>query len=237
MKALPAIDLREGACVQLVGGRYDAERVRIPDVVGVAQRWADAGLTTQHVVDLDAALGKGSNAELIARLAQVPGLELQVGGGVRDAQAIERLLGLGVARVVVGTRAIEDPAFLERVAAQFPARLVVAADVRGAQVVTRGWAQTTALTIDALLERLAPLPLAGVLVTAVHVEGQLQGIDAALMQRVCAQSRLAVIASGGITTLDDLRALATLGASAAVIGMALYTGRLDASALSMEFSS
>lgn len=235
MKALPAIDLREGACVQLVGGRYEDERVRLPEPLAVSQRWAAAGLTSQHVVDLDAAMGRGSNAAVIATLAAQPGLELQVGGGVRDEAAIERLLALGVRRAVVGTRAVEDTAWLEAMAARFPGKLVVAADVRGTQVVTRGWTETTPLTIDALLRRLSPLPLAGVLVTAVHVEGQLQGIDAALMKDVCAVATMPVIASGGITTLDDLRALDALGVQAAVIGMALYTGRLDVAALAQEF--
>jgi phosphoribosylformimino-5-aminoimidazole carboxamide ribotide isomerase len=236
MKALPAIDLREGACVQLVGGRYDDERVRIPDPLAVSAQWAAAGLTSQHVVDLDAALGRGSNAGVIAALARQPGLELQVGGGVRDERAIEGLLAVGVRRVVVGTRAVEDAAWLETVASRFPNRLVVAADVRGTQVVTRGWTQASPLTIHALLERLAPLPLGGVLVTAVHVEGQLAGIDSALMKAVCAMTKLPVIASGGITTMDDLRTLHGLGAAAAVIGMALYTGRLDVRAVAKEFA-
>ena len=237
MKALPAIDLREGACVQLVGGRYDDERVRLPEPLAVSAQWAAAGLTSQHVVDLDAALGRGSNAAVIAALCKQPGLELQVGGGVRDEGAIARLLDLGVQRVVVGTRAVEDAGWLEGAASKFPGRLVVAADVRGTQVVTRGWTQTSPLTIDALLERLAPLPLGGVLVTAVHVEGQLQGIDAGLMKSVCAIATMPVIASGGITTMGDLRTLHALGVHAAVIGMALYTGRLDAHALAREFGT
>jgi phosphoribosylformimino-5-aminoimidazole carboxamide ribotide isomerase len=237
MKALPAIDLREGACVQLVGGAYDAERVRLPDPVLVSRRWAEAGLTSQHIVDLDAAMGKGSNGSVIAKLAQEKGLDLQVGGGVRDEAALDGLFSLGVNRAVVGTRAVEDSPWLESMAAKYPHRLVVAADVRGTEVVTRGWTQGSALHIEALLQRLAPLPLAGVLVTAVHVEGQLLGIDAGLMRQVVAASTLPIIASGGVTSMDDLRVLAGLGVDAAVIGMALYTGRLEASALAQEFGT
>ncbi len=235
MKVFPALDLREGACVQLVGGRYEDERIRLPEPLAIAEQWAASGLTAQHVVDLDAAMGRGSNFELIEGLSKLPGLELQVGGGVRDEAAIERLLGLGIARVVVGTRAVEDATWLEQVATRFPQRLVVAADVRGTQVVTRGWTHSSALTIEALLGRLSPLPLAGVLVTAVHVEEQLRGIDAALMKSVCGSTTTKVIASGGITTMEDLRTLSGLGAFAAVVGMALYTGRLEARALSQEF--
>jgi phosphoribosylformimino-5-aminoimidazole carboxamide ribotide isomerase len=235
MRALPAIDLREGACVQLVGGRYEAEQVRLTDVAAVCRRWRQAGLSLQHVVDLDAALGKGSNRAVIEALAREPGVTLQVGGGVRDDAAVASLLDLGVARVVVGTRAVEDPAWLERMAALHPGQLVVAADVRGETVVSRGWTEATALSLWQLLLRLAPLPLAGVLVTAVHVEGQLQGVDLPLMTRAAGQTRLPLIASGGVTTLEDLRRLGQAGISAAVIGMALYTGRLDPLELAKEF--
>jgi phosphoribosylformimino-5-aminoimidazole carboxamide ribotide isomerase len=237
MRALPAIDLREGACVQLVGGSYDVEKVRLTDVPAVCRRWRDAGLTLQHIVDLDAATGRGHNRAVIEVLAKEPGVTLQVGGGVRDDAAVEALLGLGVSRVVVGTRAVEDAAWLERMAARHPGRLVVAADVRGETVVSRGWTQETALSIQALLARLEPLPLAGVLVTAVHVEGQLQGVDLALMRMAARASRAPLIASGGVTTLEDLRQLAQAGASAAVIGMALYTGRLDPLELAKEFGT
>lgn len=237
MRALPAIDLRDGACVQLVGGSFDDERVRLPDPIAVSERWAQAGLHHQHIVDLDAAMGKGSNRTVIAKLCEKPGLTLQVGGGVRDEQAIESLLAAGVAKVVVGTRAVEDRAFREAMATKYPNRLVLAADVRGTQVVTRGWQSTTPLTLEALLEEVRPLPLAGVLVTAVHVEGQLSGIDLPLMRSAAAHSRAPLIASGGVTTMEDLRQLASVGVHAAVIGMAIYTGRLDALALAQEFSS
>lgn len=235
MKAIPAIDLREGACVQLVGGSYDDERVRLPDPLQVAQQWRTAGFSTLHVVDLDAATGRGSNASVIEQL--IRGGDVQVGGGVRDEATIERWLGLGAARVVVGTRGVEDPAWLERVATRFPERVVLAADVRGRSVVTRGWATQTSLDVGGLLARVASLPLAGVLVTAVHVEGQLQGTDVALFTDVVAKTRLPVIASGGVTTAEDLRSLQSTGCRAAVIGMALYTGRLDAPATAQEFSA
>jgi phosphoribosylformimino-5-aminoimidazole carboxamide ribotide isomerase len=235
VKAIPAIDLREGACVQLVGGAYEQERVRLPDPLDVARHWRAAGFTSIHVVDLDAATGRGSNTALIEQL--VKGADVQVGGGVRDEASVERLLSLGAARVVVGTRGVEDAAWLERVATAFPNRVVLAADVKGRAVVTRGWAAQTSLEVTALLERVRPLPLAGVLVTAVHLEGQLQGTDVGLFRDVVAASAVPVIASGGVTTADDLRALQSTGCHAAVIGMALYTGRLDAPAIAREFPS
>jgi phosphoribosylformimino-5-aminoimidazole carboxamide ribotide isomerase len=234
--ALPAIDLREGACVQLVGGEYDAERVRLRNPLAVALRWRAAGFRALHVVDLDAATGCGSNAGIIESLLRAgDGCELQIGGGLRDDAAVARLLALGAARVVVGTRGIEDPGWLERLAASHPGRIVLAADVRGRRLLTRGWASSSTLDLLTLLERVAPLPLAGVLVTAVHLEGQQNGVDAPLMREVVDRCAQPVIASGGVSSPEDLRSLAALGCAAAVIGMALYTRRLDAAATAREF--
>lgn len=237
MKAIPAIDLREGACVQLVGGSYADERVRVNNPLDALKRWRVHGFTTFHVVDLDAALGKGSNEDAIrALLSHEPGLTFSVGGGVRDTAKVEALLALGAASVVVGTRAIEDAPWLREVAERFPGRVVVAADVKGREVVTRGWTAGSARDIVAVLESLAPLPLRGLLVTAVHKEGQMEGVDLPLMETVCRASRHPLFASGGVTTVEDLRALGGVGAAGAVIGMALYTGRLDAGLVAQEFA-
>lgn len=237
MIAIPAVDLREGACVQLVGGDYAAERVRLDDPVAVAIDWRDRGFRALHVVDLDAALGRGANDETIRHLLAIPGLELSVGGGVRQDARIAELLEAGAARVVVGTRAIEDPAWLRAAAERIPNRLVVAADVRQREVVTRGWVSGSGEAITEVLARLGSLPLAGVLVTAVHQEGRLAGPDLALMRDCAAMTTLPLIASGGITTLDDLRALRRAGANAAVLGMALYTGTLDPDTVASEFTA
>ena len=236
MIAIPAIDLREGACVQLVGGAYDDERVRLPDPLVALEQWRALGFTTFHVVDLDAATGRGSNAGIVSRLVSQPGLTFTVGGGVRSEDQVERLLAQGAARVVVGTRAVEDAAWLEDVADRFPNKLVVAADVKGREVVTRGWAAGSARDIADVLAALEVLPLAGLLVTAVHKEGQMEGVDLALMEEVARRSRHRLYASGGVTTLEDLRALDRVGAYGAVVGMALYTGRLDARAVAQEFA-
>lgn len=236
VKALPAIDLRDGACVQLVGGSYDAERIRIADPMVALARWRACGFSELHLVDLDAALGRGDNERVLTRLLSTAGCTFSVGGGVRSEERIAQLLALGAARVVVGTRALDDPPWLEAMAARFPGRLVLAADVRGRQVLTRGWAQGTGRPLQAVLSGVAGLPLAGVLVTAVHREGQEQGIDLPLFQEASSGSALPLYASGGVTTLEDLRALRAVGARGAVIGMALYTGRLDATLVAREFA-
>ena len=235
MITIPAVDLRDGACVQLVGGEYAAERIRLPDPIAVAMDWEAKGFQALHVVDLDAATGRGNNRRVIEQLLDRTDLTVQVGGGVRDRDDITRLLDAGATYVVVGTRALEDEDWLREMADDFPEQLIVAADVRERKIVTRGWTRTMHLDIDEAMERFSQLPLAGVLVTAVHKEGLMQGADLALMEDVAESTSLPVIASGGIATDADLRLLADRGIAAAVLGMALYTGALDASAIAEEF--
>jgi phosphoribosylformimino-5-aminoimidazole carboxamide ribonucleotide (ProFAR) isomerase len=173
----------------------------------------------------------------VAALLALEGLSVQVGGGVRTSERVAELFAAGASRVVVGTRALEEPAWLEEVAQAHPGRLMVAADVRERMVVTRGWDATLGQDILQVLERLNSLPLAGVLVTAVHMEGQLQGTDLALMREVARRSRWSTYASGGISSMEDLLALAAEGIQGAVVGMALYTGALDAAQVAREFGT
>jgi phosphoribosylformimino-5-aminoimidazole carboxamide ribotide isomerase len=233
--ALPAVDLRGGACVQLVGGSYEREVIRLPDPVSVARTWLDAGFRSLHLIDLDAATGRGSNLRLVRDVLGATDAEVQVGGGVRDSDRIEELLGDGASRVIVGTRALEDGDWLAEMAGRFPNALIVAADVRDRRIVTRGWGRSLPLDVLDAVEELNAFPLAGVLVTAVHREGQLQGTDLPLMEDVVETASFPVYAAGGIATLDDLRALAHRGIAAAVIGMALYTGAIDPRAAAGEF--
>lgn len=235
MIAIPAVDLREGACVQLVGGSYDEERVRIENPVVVARRWRDAGFSRLHVVDLDAATGAGNNDGVVAALLDTPPVQVQVGGGIRTDERARALLDAGAARVIVGTRAVEDPEWLASLAGAFPDRVIVAADVRERRVLTHGWARAQARDVTEFVAGIAELPLAGVLVTAVHREGRLAGTDLPLMTELARGSALPIIASGGVSSLEDLEALATAGVFAAVIGMALYTGAIDPRAAASAF--
>lgn len=236
MLAIPAIDIRDGACVQLVGGSFDDERVRIADPLDALRRWVRAGFRRIHVVDLDAALGTGTNRDRIDALLASDGSTLQVGGGVRTTEIAAELLTIGAAHVVVGTRALEEPAWLEEIATRHPNQIIVAVDVRDRDVVTHGWTRRLPLSIGHVIDRLRGLPLGGLLVTAVHVEGRLSGPDLPLVSTIVRRATVPVIASGGIATMDDLRCLAATGAAGAVIGMALYTGALDACAVAEEFS-
>ena len=236
MIAIPAIDIRDGACVQLVGGAYDEERIRITDPVAAARRWRELGFAWLHVVDLDAATGRGDNGDAVADiLADVADVSTQVGGGVRSHRRVRELLDAGVARIVTGTRALEDLPWLRELASKHPGRIVVAVDVRDSRPVVRGWSTMMQRDVDEVLASLHDLPLAALLVTAVHVEGQLGGPDVPLVRRVVNAAAHPVIAAGGVTTLDDLRALEDAGAWGAVVGMALYTGDMDAASCAAEF--
>ena len=237
MIAIPAVDLRGGRCVQLVGGDYEKEKIRLDDPFAVARDWTSLGFPRLHVVDLDAATGRGRNDEVIRELLRESDVPVQVGGGVRDEARIERLLDEGATWVVVGTRAVEDEDWRNEMASLFPGRLIIAADVRERKVVTKGWAETSRIDVIDFVEELGALPLGGILVTAVHLEGKMQGTDLPLMEDVAEASAWPVFASGGVTSLEDMRGLEHRGLSGAVLGMALYTGVLDARRLAEEFGA
>jgi phosphoribosylformimino-5-aminoimidazole carboxamide ribotide isomerase len=237
MLAIPALDLRDRHCVQLVGGDYNAESVRLDDPVAVARRWAAVGFSRLHVVDLDAATGRGDNRDLVRELLRDATLPTQVGGGVRDEHALDALFDDGADRVIVGTRGIGEPSWLAEQAERFPGRVILAADVRDKQVVTKGWSKRTKLSLADLLSELEGVPLAGMLVTAVHKEGKMQGTDLPLIEEAVRLSDWPVIASGGIGSLQDLRNLEDRGVAAVVLGMALYTDAIDPRAVAEEFAS
>lgn len=236
MIVTPAVDLRNGRCVQLVGGSYDQQMIELSDPVGVAARWESDGFGTLHVVDLDAATNRGSNADLVERILDSASGDVQVGGGLRSTESVERMISAGAARVVLGTRALADRAWLEDIVAAYPQQVVVAADTHGSTIVTHGWVRRSTKTLDAEISALNDLPLAGLLVTAVHKEGLMTGPDLVLMREIVALSDHPVQASGGIALIDDIRSLAELGVSSAIVGMALYTGALSAAQIQKEFN-
>jgi phosphoribosylformimino-5-aminoimidazole carboxamide ribotide isomerase len=236
MIAFAAIDLRGTRVVQLVGGNTDDERVSLPDAAAVARDWVRIGFTALHVVDLDAALGLGSSAAAIDSVIAASGdARVQVGGGVRTSERVQELLESGAATVVVGTRGVIDRTWLDEIAAHWPDRIVLAADVRGTDVVVHGWTARAGMTIDELLGGIADFPLAGVLVTDVAREGSMSGADTEGFRRLASASPHPVLASGGIASAADLAALSRAGVAGAVVGMALYTGALDAAAVAREY--
>jgi phosphoribosylformimino-5-aminoimidazole carboxamide ribotide isomerase len=236
MLVIPAIHIRQGAAVQLVGGDYSKETIRIEDPRDALRAWTAAGFQRLHLVDLDAATARGSNMVIVRTLLDESLLPVQVGGGVRTTDQVDELLSAGAGWVVVGTRAIEEPDWLEELASTNPGAIIVAADVRDRRLTTHGWARAFPRDILDFVGELSGIPLGGLLVTAVHREGQMQGTDLPLMEDVAEQCAWPVFASGGIATMGDLRALEDRGIAGAVVGMALYTGTLDPRVVAEEFT-
>ena len=227
MIAAPAVDLKGGRCVQLVGGRPEEERVSLPDPEAMATHWWETGFGTLHLVDLDAALGSGDNLPLLRDLLACTPAITQVGGGIRDDARADALLEAGADRIVVGTRGIDDRAWLTDLATRHPGKVMVAADTRDGIVLRKGWTEASGMGITDFLTSLAQLPLAGILATDVSQEGRLAGIDRPATARTLRATSMPLWISGGITTLDELSYLDAGGAAGAVLGLALYTETLE----------
>ncbi len=227
MIVAPAVDLKDGNCVQLVGGRPEDERVTLPDPVSEARRWHATGFAGLHVVDLDAALGTGDHLALIEKILAATPAEAQVGGGVRDDARLDAVLAAGAERVVIGTRALDDPDWLRASAERLPNRITLALDTRDGRVLRKGWTEDTGIEAIEYLGTLADVPLAGVLSTDVGREGRMLGIDRDACRRTIEGSPHPVWISGGVTTTDELEFLDAAGAAGVVLGMAIYTGKLN----------
>jgi phosphoribosylformimino-5-aminoimidazole carboxamide ribotide isomerase len=225
----PAVDLRGGRCVQLVGGVPGTEVISLEDPLAQARRWAAEGADRLHIIDLDGALqGKRINAPLIRAMVEEMDLFLQVGGGIRTPAAVEELLTLGVDRVILGTAAIESPDLVEDLAEVYEReRIMVALDVKRGQVTSEGWQRTVGeRAVD--LGRLMEAKGAGsILFTNIDVEGRQLGIDIEPTKQLVEALRIPVVAAGGVTSIEDVLALREAGAAGAVAGTAIYTGKLS----------
>lgn len=230
MHAIPALDLRDGHVVQLEQGLLDREKVRLPDPVAEARKWRDRGAEWLHVVDLDRAFGRGSNLDVIRAVLDAVGgdLSVQVGGGVRSIEDAEEVLAAGAHRVVAGTRAVTDDAFLREAATRFGERFVVAVDAREGEIVAKGWTEGTGKRLIPFALQAARLGVGGLLYTDVGREGLLGGANVAGVRAlVDAVPGTPIIASGGVASVDDLLRLQAVGAFGAVVGMAFYTGKIE----------
>ncbi|GAB3927996.1 1-(5-phosphoribosyl)-5-[(5-phosphoribosylamino) methylideneamino] imidazole-4-carboxamide isomerase [Microlunatus endophyticus] len=229
LELLPAVDVAGGQAVQLVQGKAGSGKV-FGDPVTAATRWAEAGAEWIHLVDLDAAFGRGSNAEVIGRviteISAISGLKFELSGGIRDDASLERALATGCRRVNIGTAALERPEWCEEVIRTYGDRVAIGLDVRGETLAARGWTTEG----GNVFETLAGLDAAGCeryVVTDVNSDGMLKGPNYDLLRAICARTDKPVVASGGITTLDDiaaLRELVGIGVEGAIIGTALYVG-------------
>lgn len=227
MKIIPAVDIKNGRSVQLVGGKPGTERVMIDDVVGIARRWQDEGAEMIHIIDLDSAMGTGNNEEMIENVIGALSIPVQVGGGIRTSEKVHRLFEIGCERVIIGTRAIQERSFVESLAGEFTDGVVVALDAAAGKVLIKGWQEDSGKDIFSVARDLEALPIWGFLYTNVEVEGRLQGINPAPIKGLIEATSKPIIVSGGITSRTDLERLRFMGVDSVVVGMAIYTGAIN----------
>ncbi|MEU4161893.1 bifunctional 1-(5-phosphoribosyl)-5-((5-phosphoribosylamino)methylideneamino)imidazole-4-carboxamide isomerase/phosphoribosylanthranilate isomerase PriA [Actinoplanes sp. NPDC026670] len=225
LELLPAVDVADGQAVRLVQGAAGSETA-YGDPLEAALAWQNDGAEWIHLVDLDAAFGKGSNAELLAEVVRRLDVKVELSGGIRDDESLTRALATGAQRVNIGTAALEDPEWCDRICGEYGDRVAIGLDVRGRTLSARGWTRDG----GDLYEVLARLDKAGAsryVVTDITKDGTMRGPNLDLLREVCAATDKPIIASGGVSTLDDLRALATLepvGVEGVIAGKALYAG-------------
>lgn len=232
MLIIPAIDLKDGECVRLRQGRMEDSTVFSADPVAMAQRWVDAGARRLHLVDLNGAFaGTPVNGEVVKAIALAyPELPIQIGGGIRNAATIEAYLNAGVRYVIIGTRAVAEPEFVTAMCQQFPGHIIVGIDAKQGRVATDGWAEVTEVMATDLARRFAADGVSAIVYTDIDRDGMMQGVNVEATLAIAQASPIPVIASGGITDMDDIRALravADQGILGAITGRAIYEGTLD----------
>ena len=229
MIIIPAVDIKGGVAVRLVQGRLDEESLRAGDPLEAARRWAAFRPARLHVVDLDGAFeGRPVNREIVTRIIESVDVPVEIGGGIRTEEDAARYLEAGAARVILGTRAAEDPAFLVSLAAKFPGRVNLGLDCSAGRVAVKGWVEASGLTPLDLLSRLEGAPLGEVIYTDVSRDGMLSGPNVEATRDIARESPYPVIASGGVSSIEDVKALAALGGFfGVIIGRAIYTGAGD----------
>jgi phosphoribosylformimino-5-aminoimidazole carboxamide ribotide isomerase len=228
MQIWPAIDLRGGKCVRLRQGDYQRETVYGDDPARMARRWVGEGARRLHLVDLDAARdGSHANLEAVEAIVTAIDVPCQLGGGIREEAVIERLLATGLARLVVGTRALKEPDWFRQMVRRFPDRLVLGIDAKAGMVATHGWLETSSTSALELAGQFTGEPLAAIVYTDISRDGMLEGPNFGALAEMQAAAGCELIASGGVTTAEDVRRLKVLGLSGCIIGRALYEGTLS----------
>lgn len=229
MLVIPAIDLKEGNCVRLLQGRKDAVTVYSNDPANTAKRWAATGATLLHIVDLDGAFsGNQKNLDAIIKIRKSVKIMLQVGGGIRDSGNLLRLFSAGIDRVIIGTAAIEDPEFLTVSCNKYPGRILTGIDAKDGMVAIKGWEEVTAITAKELAKRLAMVGSAGIIYTDIKRDGMLSGPNLEATREMVERAGIPVIASGGISSLEDITNLMKIkNLWGAITGKAIYSGAFD----------
>ena len=229
MEIIPAIDLKDGRCVRLFQGDFNQETVFSDDPLAMAQSWQDQGSQRLHVVDLDGAIrGKPVHLEIISSIVKTLDIPVQVGGGIRDLSSAEAWIEIGVARVVIGTAAVRDPDMVQEVCRKLGSdKIVVSVDAKDGLVALQGWQESSSVTVLDLASQMAKLGVVRLLYTDIARDGALTGPDLVTNARLTSETDLAIQASGGVSSLEDLRRLLRTGVEGVIIGRALYTGEVS----------
>lgn len=232
MLLIPAIDLKDGKCVRLRQGLMDDATVFSGDIVAMAKRWVDQGARRLHMVDLNGAFaGKPVNAQAVYQVREAfPELPIQIGGGIRDLQTIEAYLNAGVSYCIIGTQAVRNPEFVTEACKAFPGHIMVGLDAKEGMVAINGWAEVTDHRVEILGQQFESDGVEAIIYTDIGRDGMMQGVNIDATQALAKALNIPIIASGGITNLEDIRALATIetdGVTGAITGRAIYEGTLD----------
>ncbi|WP_096087019.1 1-(5-phosphoribosyl)-5-[(5-phosphoribosylamino)methylideneamino]imidazole-4-carboxamide isomerase [Agaribacterium haliotis] len=232
MLIIPAIDLKDGACVRLRQGLMEDSTVFSDDPVSMAAKWVDAGCRRLHLVDLNGAFdGKPVNGEIVTAISKAyPELPIQIGGGIRSAETIEAYLEAGVNYLIIGTKAVKEPEFVTEMCKRFPGHIIVGLDAKDGLVATDGWAEVSSVKATELAKRFEQDGVNEIVYTDIARDGMMQGVNVEATLAMAEASSIPVIASGGITNMDDIKALSAVsarGISGAITGRAIYEGTLD----------
>ncbi|MHB8416105.1 MAG: 1-(5-phosphoribosyl)-5-[(5-phosphoribosylamino)methylideneamino]imidazole-4-carboxamide isomerase [Acidiferrobacteraceae bacterium] len=231
MLLIPAIDLKDGKCVRLRQGRMEDDTVFSDDPLAIAARWVQAGARRLHIVDLNGAFaGKPVNAEVVHEIARTCGIPVQVGGGIRSGETVQAYLDAGVHYVILGTKAVNMPHFVGDMCAEFPGHILVGLDARDGKVATDGWSKLSGHDVVDLARRYQDDGVEAIIYTDIGRDGMMTGVNVEATRKLADGISIPVIASGGITNLDDIRGLCGIeevGVIGAITGRAIYEGRLD----------
>lgn len=228
MEIIPAIDMMDGKCVRLVQGKFDQSTVFSDDPVDAAKRWVAEGATRLHLVDLNGSrVGSPQEIETIKRILRAVNVPTQLGGGIRTLDTARQMIELGIGRVIIGTSAALDSAAAESIFSELGDRAVLGVDAKNGYVAVKGWQEVTSETAIAFAKRMQALGARRVIYTDISRDGMLQGVNAPAMKEMADALDIPVIASGGVSTLDDIKKLNDTGVEGAIVGKALYTGDLD----------
>ncbi|MBC6905884.1 1-(5-phosphoribosyl)-5-[(5-phosphoribosylamino)methylideneamino]imidazole-4-carboxamide isomerase [Saccharophagus sp. K07] len=237
MQIIPAIDLKDGQCVRLRKGVMEDSTVFSNDPVAVARQWVEQGARRLHLVDLNGAFaGKPVNGEVVTAIAKAfPELPIQIGGGIRSAETIRHYLEAGVSYVIIGTKAVKEPQFVTDMCREFPGTIIVGLDAKNGFVATDGWAEVSSVKATELAKRFEQDGVSSIVYTDIDRDGMMQGVNVEATVAMAKASSLPIIASGGITNLDDIKALLAranegAGICGAITGRAIYEGTLDLAA-------